>query len=260
MFTNCTMAAGSEAEGEVRVQNADGSVEVQPEEELWDATSSSDVSPTADAPRKIFLGSCLCSCWCTMTVPRTVPSAQDIWQHLAALQGMMATPEQRNSRRDHLCCVLVQEDDRSPASLAAAAPSWVSSEWQASEAGAVQILPHGLDGHQVKEVVGSMRLQHIVLLTDRLQVSSAEAFCREMRPIKSACPPQALNVGHTLDIPFSGLYALEVCGNFCLTMTLTRPYLLSHWVLNSYCIQPAFLSKRGSVDSVPFECRTQTQS
>ena len=43
------LAAGSEAEGEVRVQNADGSVEVQPEEELWDATSSSDVSLTADA-------------------------------------------------------------------------------------------------------------------------------------------------------------------------------------------------------------------
>ena len=39
--------AGSEAEGEVRVQNADGSVEVQPDEEPWDgspATSSSDVS------------------------------------------------------------------------------------------------------------------------------------------------------------------------------------------------------------------------
>ena len=48
------MAAGSEAEGEVRVQNADGSVEVQPEEELWDATSSSDVSPIADATRDVF--------------------------------------------------------------------------------------------------------------------------------------------------------------------------------------------------------------
>ena len=39
----------------------------------------------------------------------------------------------------------------------------------------MQILPHGLDGHQVKEVVGSMQLQRIVLLTDRLQVSSMEA-------------------------------------------------------------------------------------
>ncbi|CAK0785286.1 hypothetical protein CVIRNUC_008492 [Coccomyxa viridis] len=105
---------GSEAEGEVRVQNADGSVEVQPEEELWDATSSSD------------------------------------------------------------------EDDRSLAPLAtAAAPSWASSEWQASEAGAVQILPHGLDGHQVKEVVGSMQLQRIVLLTDRLQDADAVLTTRD---------------------------------------------------------------------------------
>ena len=47
------MAAGSEAEGEVRVQNADGSVEVQPEEELWDATSSSDVSLFADSAHQI---------------------------------------------------------------------------------------------------------------------------------------------------------------------------------------------------------------
>ncbi len=51
---SCVMAAGSEAEGEVRVQNADGSVEVQPEEELWDATSSSDVSTTADATHDVF--------------------------------------------------------------------------------------------------------------------------------------------------------------------------------------------------------------
>ena len=40
--------AGSEVEGEVRVQNADGTVEVQADEEPWDgsssATSSSDVS------------------------------------------------------------------------------------------------------------------------------------------------------------------------------------------------------------------------
>ena len=52
----------------------------------------------------------------------------------------------------------------------AAGPSWTSTEWQAREAGAVQILPYGLDGEQVKEVVGSMRLQHIVLLTDRIEV------------------------------------------------------------------------------------------
>ena len=85
-------------------------------------------------------------------------------------------PVKRCNRRPELCCVLAQEDDRSLAPLAtAAAPSWASSEWQASEAGAVQILPHGLDGHQVKEVVGSMQLQRIVLLTDRLQVSSMEA-------------------------------------------------------------------------------------
>jgi len=42
------LCSGSEVEGEVRVQNADGSVEVQPNEEPWDgsssATSSSDVS------------------------------------------------------------------------------------------------------------------------------------------------------------------------------------------------------------------------
>ena len=76
-------------------------------------------------------------------------------------------------RCNKLCCALAQEDDRSSAPLAAAAPSWASSEWQASEAGAVQILPHGLDGHQVKEVVGSMQLQRIVLLTDRLQVTSS---------------------------------------------------------------------------------------
>ena len=54
MTENCMLAAGSEAEGEVRVQNADGSVEVQPEEELWDATSSSDVSPIADATHDVF--------------------------------------------------------------------------------------------------------------------------------------------------------------------------------------------------------------
>ena len=54
MTETCVMAAGSEAEGEVRVQNADGSVEVQPEEELWDATSSSDVSPIADATHDVL--------------------------------------------------------------------------------------------------------------------------------------------------------------------------------------------------------------
>ncbi len=64
----------------------------------------------------------------------------------------------------------MQEDDRREGYLAAG-PSWASSEWAATEAGAVQILPYGLDGHQVKEVVGSMQLQRIVLLTDRLQVS-----------------------------------------------------------------------------------------
>ena len=35
----------------------------------------------------------------------------------------------------------------------------------------MQILPYGLDGHQVKDVVGSMQLQRIVLLTDRIEVS-----------------------------------------------------------------------------------------
>ena len=89
-------------------------------------------------------------------------------------------PIKRCNRRPELCCALAQEDDRSLTSLAAAAPSWASSEWQASEAGAVQILPHGLDGHQVKEVVGSMQLQRIVLLTDRLQVSTVEACHHEI--------------------------------------------------------------------------------
>ena len=55
MTGSCVMAAGSEAEGEVRVQNADGSMEVQPEEELWDATSSSDVSPIANASHGILM-------------------------------------------------------------------------------------------------------------------------------------------------------------------------------------------------------------
>ena len=63
----------------------------------------------------------------------------------------------------------MQEDDgRKP--FLAAGPTWTSTEWQAREAGAVQILPYGLDGDQVKEVVGSMRLQRIVLLTDRIEV------------------------------------------------------------------------------------------
>ena len=47
-FTWMFWIAGSEVEGEVRVQNADGTVEVQADEEPWDgsssATSSSDVS------------------------------------------------------------------------------------------------------------------------------------------------------------------------------------------------------------------------
>ena len=64
----------------------------------------------------------------------------------------------------------LQEDDRREGHLVAG-PSWASSEWAATEAGALQILPYGLDGYQVKEVVGSMQLQRIVLLTDRLQVS-----------------------------------------------------------------------------------------
>ena len=64
----------------------------------------------------------------------------------------------------------MQEDDRREGQWAGG-PSWVSSEWQATEAGAVQILPYGLDGHQVKDVVGSMQLQRIVLLTDRIEVS-----------------------------------------------------------------------------------------
>lgn len=64
----------------------------------------------------------------------------------------------------------VQEDDRRDGRWASG-PAWVSSEWQATESGAVQILPYGLDGHQVKDVVGSMRLQRIVLLTDRIEVS-----------------------------------------------------------------------------------------
>jgi hypothetical protein len=66
--------------------------------------------------------------------------------------------------------LLLQEDDEREGDLAAG-PFWASSEWAATEAGALQILPYGLDGHQVKEVVGSMQLQRIVLLTDRLQVS-----------------------------------------------------------------------------------------
>ena len=178
------MAAGSEADGEVRVQNADGSVEVQPEEELWDATSSSDVSPTADATTEIFSNK---DCYVLISIceafggawalPCTVACAVGIWElDLMALQGMVAMPKQRSNRRHELCCALAQEDDRRLPSLAAAAPSWASSEWQASEAGAVQILPYGLDGHQVKEVVGSMQLQRIVLLTDRLQVSKVVAF------------------------------------------------------------------------------------
>lgn len=63
----------------------------------------------------------------------------------------------------------LQEDDRREGHLTGG-PSWTSSEWAATETGALQILPYGLDGHQVKEVVGSMQLQRIVLLTDRLQV------------------------------------------------------------------------------------------
>lgn len=66
--------------------------------------------------------------------------------------------------------VCAQEDDRRDGRWASG-PAWVSSEWQAREAGAVQILPYGLDGHQVKDVVGSMQLQRIVLLTDRIEVS-----------------------------------------------------------------------------------------
>ena len=67
----------------------------------------------------------------------------------------------------HLCA---QEDDRRDGRWASG-PAWVSSEWQATEAGAVQILPYGLDGHQVRDVVSSMQLQRIVLLTDRIEVS-----------------------------------------------------------------------------------------
>ena len=73
--------------------------------------------------------------------------------------------------------VPAQEDDRRLGHLAAG-PSWASSEWQATEAGAVQILPYGLDGHTVKEVVGSMQLQRIVLLTDRLQVRPCGAVLK----------------------------------------------------------------------------------
>ena len=65
----------------------------------------------------------------------------------------------------------------------------------------MQILPHGLDGHQVKEVVGSMQLQRIVLLTDRLQVSNMETLPHELCLIESTWPPLALYVGHTLGTP-----------------------------------------------------------
>ena len=93
---------------------------------------------------------------------------------------------------------ITQEDERREGQWAAAGPSWVSSEWQATEAGAVQILPYGLDGHQVKEVVGSMRLQRIVLLTDCIEVGPpcAASLCQ-------SCPKIVIEDGLS--------YAISLC-------------------------------------------------
>lgn len=73
----------------------------------------------------------------------------------------------------------MQEDDRRKPFLAAG-PTWTSTEWQAREAGAVQILPYGLDGDSLKEGVDSMRLQRIVLLTDRVEVGHHPVGCHHV--------------------------------------------------------------------------------
>lgn len=56
--------------------------------------------------------------------------------------------------------------------------SWSSSSWYRGpvDSRAVALFPHGVDGHLVKEVVTSMKLQRGVLLTSSLQVSPSSGF------------------------------------------------------------------------------------
>ena len=53
---------------------------------------------------------------------------------------------------------------------AGAEASWSSVHDAYADASAVAILPHGVDGHLVAEVVAGMRLQRAVLLTSQLHV------------------------------------------------------------------------------------------
>ena len=60
--------------------------------------------------------------------------------------------------------------------LGASSSSWATIGDARADASAVAILPHGVDGHVVREVVAGMRLQHCVLLTANLHVR-APASC-----------------------------------------------------------------------------------
>ena len=51
--------------------------------------------------------------------------------------------------------------------------SWASVHGALADPSAVAILPHGVDGHLVAEVVAGMRLQRSVLLTSQLHVRDA---------------------------------------------------------------------------------------
>ena len=118
--------------------------------------------------------------------------------------------------------VFLQEDDRRDGRWASG-PAWVSSEWQATEAGAVQILPYGLDGHQVKDVVGSMQLQRIVLLTDRIEVSpSCSNGWRPCLVGPGWC--DRIDLGFLDGLPaFANSAPLRSCSGLAQADSITRP-------------------------------------
>ncbi len=59
---------------------------------------------------------------------------------------------------------------RSSSMAVGSSSSWSSINDARADAYTVAILPHGVEGHLVREVVANMRLQHTVLLTANLHV------------------------------------------------------------------------------------------